>query len=106
MRTSNPNPYFYDKKGGIYRDNNNNKKIADFGLRNKLPCGGAWIIGDKFAFLIEYATDNYLSPFTSVREFNNKMIKWNELRIHLCSVERNLHTTKNRDDVANDLGLL
>ena len=105
IRLYNPNVYFYDKHGGISYDGNN-QSCADFGARNKLPCGGAWIIGDTFAFCIEYAADNYLSAFTRIREFNNKMQMWNELRRHLCSVERNMHTAKTYNDVAKDIGLV
>ena len=109
MRMYNPNIYFYSNDGGreyIFWDKGSNKKLAEFGYRNNLSCGGAWIIGKDFAFQINYAADSY-NHMSSVREFNAENTeKWHELRRYLCEVEWNLHSLKSRDNVANDLGLI
>lgn len=101
----NPNPYYYDDAGGI-RHSGDNDTFAQFGARNRLPCGGFWIIGKDFAFCLNFAADNYRSPFSLVREFGPKTTRlWPELRQHLCDVERNWHTLKSRDTVAAELGI-
>lgn len=108
MRTANPNTYYYDKKGGIEHSfwlSGSNPKLADIGKRNNLPCGGHWIIGDDFAFCIEYAADSW-NHMSVVREFGvDTTEKWHELRMHLCEVERNWHTLKTRKEVAAYLGI-
>jgi len=104
-RVYNPNPYYYDKNGGI-RYEGSNAALTELGARNRLPCGGHWIIGGDFAFCIEYGADSYSSPFTCVREFGARTTeKWAEMRVHLCEIERNWHTPKTRNEVAQDLGL-
>jgi len=107
-RVHQPNPYYYDENSGIqhnFFDENSNSKLAEFGIKNHLSCGGVWILGKNFAFCIEYAADSY-NHMAKVREFGKSITrKWYKLHEHLCSFEHTLHTLKSRDEIANNLGL-
>ena len=50
--TGKPNGYYYCKnpKQHIVEEDSN-EKLATFGIRNKLSCGGVWILGESFGFL-------------------------------------------------------
>ena len=95
-----PNPAYY---GGIeYQDNHT---LAAFGESNNLPCGGFWIMGNDFAFCLDFGAGTY-EHFSHVSEFNHRNTpKWDELRIHLAITENIWNTTKNRNEVAANLGL-
>ncbi len=77
-----------------------NLTLAEFGARNRLPCGGHWIIGDGFAFCIRYAAHSY-DGMASVEEVANDP----ERRLQLMENRYAWHTLKSRDAVAAQLGL-
>ncbi len=101
-----PNGYYY--KSSIkhcFFGKDSNMKLAQWGINNKLSCGGSWLLGKDFAFEICYAADSY-NHMAYVKEYNTKITKcWLELEIHLLKYRHTMHTTKTRNDVAINLGL-
>lgn len=108
-----PNVHYYDTEGGTVHEfwkEGSNPKLAAIGARNRLPCGGHWIIGagrEEFAFCIEYAADSYDRMARVIECRPDNLQKWHELEVHLATMQVPLpwHTLKSRNEVAEMLGL-
>ena len=103
-----PNIYYYltDKEIKYHKMTPQGTKI---GIENHLPCGGFWLIGNGFAFNLEFGAGDY-ENFAKIIEIRKDRMtnfdKWYEFNKHLLKMSvKCWHTTKGRNEVANDLGL-
>ena len=101
-----------ESKGGflIYSWEYGNEKLASFGKKLELSCGDTWIIGNGFAFELIFPADSYLSPLAFVRECSKDTFQhwpdlWYSLQLRILKRHDTIHTTKTRDEVAEQLGI-
>ena len=86
--------------------NKGSEKLADFGRRNQLPCGGHWIVGSDFAFQILYGASSY-NHFQTVEEYGRDINhNWPEIRHRLMLNSYIWVTEKSRDEVYDLLDLI
>lgn len=100
-----PNPYYYL---GSFKptEHKGSPTLAEFGRKHNIPCGGHWIIGDDFVFLIEFPVCSYSSPLTKVLEFNKYNTQyWYEFRLELERYKHIWICKKDRDQVAKMLDI-
>ena len=87
------------------------KKVGDFGIKFKMSCGGDWIVGKGFAFGLDFSATSYysLSNVHEIREDSLPTSEWRDMYHHimlrLLQDPTIKHTTKSRNEVAEELGI-
>ncbi len=100
--------YWEGKKVCLVHEGFDRKKLAEFGIRNKLSCGGTYIIGKGFVFEVSFSADSYESSFSDIREYNEEMTEgFHDFLVRLLEGDHisSLHFVGTKEECMRIIGL-
>lgn len=95
----------------VFEPSFDQQKVGSLGEKFKMSCGGDWIVGKDFAFGLDFSASSYysLSNVHEIREDSMPTAEWRDqyhhIMLRLLQDPTIKHTTKTRNEVAEELGI-